>query len=610
MDPLQRNGWPWGWIKGSAGSERSTYLAQQAVNAIESCHAPGCLVLAPSIRQLRPIQALVIQGLGEKQYRVRFDTIMGLWWDWVSEHLTHLNRPPSTRLIDREEQDQIISRLIQSGRMPPSSIASADAIRQAIQSAKQSPTDCPPPHLQSVLMAYHAELAAARVMDREDVGLALLELWKLDPIREKWLSRYPVWIIGDSESMPMIGWQWLEQASRDLKGLVISSHHHTLIEGLSLPSDTPIRLPNPSTEWVVLTGSASEAIQVGVDHIESMLSYRAPSDVVVVAETDHQAALVQYALRHQGIASQLPYWPMVSWHAPIRPLVSYARLIDNPYDTLSIAACLRHPPFGLDEEQIEWVVEQCHQQGGGLLDLTLERGTELIELRVQALIELVSNWQDVVSHNESVTAGGVLTMIANDTEIADWLADIPYDWGEDPVAVMMESIEWITGANWGLRDCLMHFSLSDDQVETQVRGNAVSIVLGHQMCQDCYAMVVLGGHQMIQHHPSILDWAKGSVLLLGSVDTGDTTDNLTRPTATHWATPSAGCNWPRLQPGSLSHVPEWESWAVGDTVRHPMWGSGNIVSIQGTQSYRVLTIQFKDDSRTVMAKYAGLTSCT
>lgn len=612
MDPLRRDGWPWGWIQGPAGSERSDYLAQQAIDAIVACHAPGCWVVAPSIRQLRPIQARVIQGLGDKQYRVRFDTMMGLWWDWVSGHLPLLNRPPSTRLIDRDEQAVVISALIQSGQVDPTPFQSATDLQHAIQLAKQSPAGCPP-LLQSVLLAYQTELARSHVMDRDDVGLAMMELWAMDSIRDEWVGRYPMLLMEDADALPPIGWDWIEQASRHLKGIVIASHPHAAIQGITLPIQ-PIQPPRRhATEWVVLAGTESEAIQIGVDHVASMMASRSPNDVVVVADTDHQAALVQYALGNRGIPSQLPYWPMVSWHAPIRPLVSYCRLIENPFDTLSIAECLRHPPFGLDEDQIGWVLTQCRLQGRGLLDLAIvDSGNQddMIQIRVQALIELVSNWQDVVSQNEAVTAGGVLTMIAHDTEVAAWLPEIPYDWGEDPVAIMMETIEWITGANWGLRECLMHFSLSDDQVETQVRGQAVTIVLGHQMSQPCYAAVVLGGVKMVTAHPSVLDWAQDTVLLIGSVEAGDTPRTLQRPTAIPWATPSAGCDWPRLQPQSLVQPPDWHGWSVGDTVRHPVWGNGEIVSIKGDGPNRVLTIQFAAESRTLMAKYAGLTSCT
>lgn len=228
--------------------------------------------------------------------------------------------------------------------------------------------------------------------------------------------------------------------------------------------------------------------------------------------------------------------------------------------------------------------------------------------RMMALVELVENWQAVIQDNEAVTAGGLLAMIVADTHMADWMGEWGHDWGEDAPDVLGETVEWVTGAQWGVGACLLHFSLTDDQVETQSRGSSVSIVPVLWGCDPSRAMVIMGGAATMAHLPALQGLGKETCCITG---VGESVSALASLGVPVWGTPQVKPTGQGLATvDTMVYRPDWEGLQVGDRVQHPVWGEGVIHEVVGRGGDRSFRIQFRDDARLIMAKYAGLKRCT
>lgn len=596
-----------------------TTLAQQAVHAIQEGYAPGCLVVASTVRSLRRVQSLTTQLLGDKQYRVRFDTVLGVALDAVSSDWVRWGYPADTRLIDSDEQQQVVAMAMSHYRIQDMGI---DDVVAAVRSSKHAMGKVPPvpPSFIPLLEWVTDWMRASHVVDRDDVMRAAIQ-WASDERSSRdWWRRYPM-VCVDATG----GWSPLEQrfwqaVSHQVPGLSVAG----------VPNDPSVHLDGiapqwvadegdrPTQEWVVVARDTEDECEVVTHHVASLVQSMSPADITVVVPHDAHALLLKHRLTHQGIRSHLPYWPMVSAMGPIRPALSYLRLLYHPYDRMSLAACLSHPPFGFTPEDLSVIEDVLNQHQGSWMtvnwEVALSSGQPHDETgvtrtqRMVALLELIDHWQAVVQDNEGVTAGGLLAMMVADTHMADWMGEWGHDWGEDAADVVGETVEWVTGAQWTVAACLLHFSLTDDQIETQSRGSSVSIVPVSLGCEPSRAMVVMGGGTTMARLPALRGLGKETWCLTGVGDSGAGLDTWGVPV---WGTPTG---WPTgdgvATADTMAYRPSWAGLQVGDKVWHPVWGDGVIGEVVGEEGNRSFRILFQDEARLIMAKYAGLKRCT
>lgn len=599
-----------------------TNLAQHATHAIQEGFAPGCLVVSHTVRSLRRVQSLVAQSLGEKQYRVRFDTVLGMALDRVSSDWTRWGHPADTRLIDRDAQQQVVAMALAHYRVQDLAV---DDVLGALRAHKYAehdpmgPSKHRVPAAMSPLLAWVSDwMQAAHLVDREDVMMAAIR-WATDErAAREWWGQYPMVCVdatGGWSPLDRAFWQAVSDRVAGISVAGFSGDASVSLVGLTPMGVADEAVPPPQS-WVVVARDTEDECEVVTQHVASLVDAMSPADITVVVPHEAHGLLLKHRLSRQGIASHVPYWPMVSAVGPICPALAYLRLVYHPHDRLSLAACLAHPPFGFTGE--DWLVIDgvLTQHRGSWMTVNWEEALsaghthdEAVATRAQrimALLELVDNWQAVVQDNEAVTAGGVLAMIVADTHMTDWMGEWGHDWGEDAPDALGETIEWVTGAQWGVGACLVHFSLTDDQIETQSRGSSVSIVPAALGCEPSRAMVVMGGAATMARMPVVRGFGKETWCLTG-VGGWDAMAQW----GPVWGTPQVGRGGEGVAtPDTMAYRPLWEGLQVGDRVRHPVWGEGVIHEVGGEGRNRFFRIQFHDEVRLMMAKYAGVTRCT
>jgi len=382
---------------------------------------------------------------------------------------------------------------------------------------------------------------------------------------------------------------------------------------------------------------------------EEMLSL---NDFCILYRTQSQAYFFEEQLRQQGVRFRSLGRSAVYANSEIRDLILYLRVLFNPADRQAISQLLALPPFQLDELAITEVIRNIPNSSGGILDLqgkSFKMDAD-IDAKLIGLIDLLVHWNGLLQEDPDVLAAVIVSQIADDSGYRMLLEDENTLESLERLQTIDEFIGMAVERQWSVEQLLNDIAVTLPDDAELMSGDAVNLMpLRHAKGYEFPCVFVCGleegliPHYSAQFQPDALDEerrllyigltrGKRQVVLTSafrrSMFGAEWYDDISRfvkelprgRLACFFSDRMAeshemlidrmgdeGFHIQTWLPHTLTAEPEKEArYQVGEVVEHPNWGRGVIQHIEGVDDKVILHIQFGDNERKLMAKYADV----
>jgi DNA helicase-2/ATP-dependent DNA helicase PcrA len=377
----------------------------------------------------------------------------------------------------------------------------------------------------------------------------------------------------------------------------------------------------------------------------------AQNDFCILYRTQSQALFLEEQLRQNGIRFRSLARSVVYAHSEIRDIILYLRVLFNPADRQAMAQLLALPPFQLTEAEIEPIIRQAAHSASGVFEFTNDDDiSDTVKTKMIALIDLINHWRIQIEEDPDTIAGVILAQIADESGYRMLLEEENTLDSLEQLQTIDEFIRTSLENEWSVEQLLNHLAVSHFDDSTEVSGDAVTLLPLRAAKEYEFRCVFVCGleeglipHYNAQFQPDALDEER-RLLYIGI---SRATQHLILTSA--FKRSMFGAEWyddvsrfikeiPRDRlacflsdrlaesheilveglrrdgfyiqtwlPSALDlETPRDARFAVGDVIEHQRWGRGVIQSIDGADDNLMLQIQFNDQERKLMAKYADV----
>lgn len=472
-----------------AGSGKTRVITQKIVYLIQTCgilpkHITALTFTNKAAHEMKSrVQTLLGNNKQPKQGRIQVSTFHVLGLNILRRHAEECDLHPNFSLFDTNDSLNLIKEL--GGKISAISEEMVKSVQQQISNWKNkmvspitalSQSQDEPTHLAArFYQAYHGALHAYNAVDFDDlIALPTTLLQDNATIRETWQNRTRYLLVdeyqdtniaqyqlikllcGVRQAVTMVGdddqsiYAWrganpenirdlqkdfptlkvikLEQNYRSTRTILEAANHlisynpHVFEKSLwsQLAVGEPVRI-------IALESEQREAERVVHDIISKQFRQNLAADqFAILYRSNHQARVLEQALREQGLPYQISGGTSLFDRTEIKDLFAYFRLMVNPQDDTAFLRCVNTPRREIGPTTLEKLGHYAKQRQIALFDAIQEMGltqilSESLIFRLQSFAELVTRTKAALHDTEDFAP--LLTDFVKEIYYFDYLID-------------------------------------------------------------------------------------------------------------------------------------------------------------------------------------------
>lgn len=427
------------------GSGKTRVIAHRIAYLIRVCGISPRRIFAVTFtnKAAREMQERVNHLLGGMAENLMLGTFHAISCRILRQEASHIGLDPKFVIYDETDQLNLVKRSLEELGLDPKYYP-PKAIKSAISAAKARlirPEECRSQNYfeevaKRVYGRYQEKLRESKALDFDDLLMQLVLLFQQHPeVLEKYQNRFlhllidefqdtnlaqyvlarqlaakhrNICVVGDPDQS-IYSWRFADQRhilefEKDFPGakvislnqsyrstkVILEAASHLISagqrsDGKHLWTENEVGVPIE----VVQTYNEQEEAQFVVNEIERLLGngHRC-ADCAVMYRTNAQSRALEEAFLRYGLPYKMVGATKFYERAEVKDLVSYLRLVHNPFDSVSLLRVINTPPRGIGERTLNELLQFAHSREKTLyeaLKLVSEEETNLSPRSVQVL---------------------------------------------------------------------------------------------------------------------------------------------------------------------------------------------------------------------------------